>query len=135
MKYSMFVRKSLLDGVVGTEAPHVGDKFVVSGVTSCSNDDTGATGWTVNLVPLRETEKKPMLQRVAELWGSICERPAISFTTKRGFWFNIGWYPGEPFKLFELVVGEVDMFEGNVNLVAVFLIQVAKFVVGFGVGA
>jgi len=129
----MFVRKSLLDGVVRTEAPHIGDKFVVSGVTSCSDDDTGATGWDVNLVPLRETEKKPVLQRITELWCSICERPAISFTAKRGFWFDMGWFPGNPFKLLNLVVGDVDVSKGHIDFVTIFMVQIAKFEIGFGI--
>ena len=47
---------------------------------------------------------------------------------KRRIWGNFGWYRGNPFKAFGFTVWEADMWG-----TAIIEIQIAKFVIGFGV--
>ena len=49
-------------------------------------------------------------------------------------WFNLGWYPGDPFKLFDVTIGEIDRnFKSDeIDHLTLFSLQVIYFTFAFG---
>lgn len=44
------------------------------------------------------------------------------------FWLNIGWYWGEPTRIFKVSIGELDD-----KLISLFSLQIVKMCLSFGV--
>lgn len=49
-------------------------------------------------------------------------------------WLNFGWYPGEEFKLFAFMLGEVvrEYPDERVGMIVVFNLQITHFCFSFG---
>ncbi len=56
----------------------------------------------------------------------------ISFYIGR-FWFELGWFSGEPLTLVTLKLFEItEGYPNKIDLVTIFGLQVLKFTIGFG---
>ena len=53
-------------------------------------------------------------------------KPSINLHIKK-FWLNFGWYPGDPFKLLSLTIGEASEFRGKVDFISIFDLQLLGY--------